>query len=143
MTDTTKLSPKECMCSVTQLCPTLCCPTNYSPPDFSVHGIFQAGTLEWIVTAYSRGFSQPRYPTRVPWSATLAGRFFTIYTNWEAPESVPQFIILTRHEGMSVSPHSCQHCSTVKHIHQIGAQACRVWSFVPRTEQTGMTGNSP
>ena len=26
------------MCSVTQLCPTLCCPINCSPPDFSVFG---------------------------------------------------------------------------------------------------------
>ena len=139
---TTKLSPKEYMCSVAQLCLTLCCPTNYSPPDFSVHEIFQAGTLEWIVISSSRGFFQPRYPTSVPWSPALAGRLFTTNANWEAPNSVPQFIILKRREGMSVSPHSCQHCSAVKHIHQIGLQACHVWSCVPCTEQTGMTGKN-
>ena len=33
---------------VTQLCPTLCDPMDYSPPGSSVHGIFQAGILEWV-----------------------------------------------------------------------------------------------
>ena len=32
--------------SVTQLCPTLCNPTDCSPLGFSVHGILQARTLE-------------------------------------------------------------------------------------------------
>ena len=30
-----------------QSCPTLCDPTDYSPPGSSVHGIFQARVLEW------------------------------------------------------------------------------------------------
>ena len=29
-----------CECLVTQSCPTLCDPTDYSPPGSSVHGIF-------------------------------------------------------------------------------------------------------
>ena len=29
-------------------------------PGFSVHGIFQARILEWVVISYSRGSSQPR-----------------------------------------------------------------------------------
>ena len=38
---------------VTQLCPTLSDPMDCSPPDFSIHGIFQARVLEWgaIVTS--------------------------------------------------------------------------------------------
>ena len=32
---------------VTQLCPTLSNPMDCSPPDFSIHGIFQARVLEW------------------------------------------------------------------------------------------------
>ena len=31
-----------------QLCLTLCDPMDCSPPVFSVHGIFQAGILEWL-----------------------------------------------------------------------------------------------
>ena len=40
---------KDCMCarSFTQLCPTLGNPMDCSPPDSSVHRIFQARILEW------------------------------------------------------------------------------------------------
>ena len=34
--------------SVTQSCPTLCDPMDYSPPGSSVHGILQARILEWV-----------------------------------------------------------------------------------------------
>ena len=33
---------------VSQLCPTLCNPMDYSPPGSSAHGIFQARILEWV-----------------------------------------------------------------------------------------------
>ena len=36
---------------------TLCNPMDYSPPDSSVHGIFQARILEWVAISYSRGSS--------------------------------------------------------------------------------------
>ena len=36
------------MCSVTQSCPTLCDPMNYSLPGSSVHGILQARIREWV-----------------------------------------------------------------------------------------------
>ena len=39
---------------VTQLCPTLTDPIDYSPPGSSVHGIFQARVLEWGAIAFSR-----------------------------------------------------------------------------------------
>ena len=34
-----------------QLCPTLCDPMDYSPPDSSVHGILQARILEWVAVS--------------------------------------------------------------------------------------------
>ena len=37
-----------CCCLVTNLCPTLCSPMDYSLPGSSVHGIFQARILEWV-----------------------------------------------------------------------------------------------
>ena len=40
---------------VAQLCPTLCDPMDYSLPGSSVHGIFQAGVLEWGAIAFSSG----------------------------------------------------------------------------------------
>ena len=39
---------------VAQLCPTLCNPTDHSPPGSSVHGILQARTLEWVAISFSR-----------------------------------------------------------------------------------------
>ena len=38
---------------VAQSCPTLCDPTDYSPPGFSVHGILQARILEWVAISFS------------------------------------------------------------------------------------------
>ena len=39
---------------VAQSCPTLCDPMEYSPPGFSIHGIFQARILEWVAISFSR-----------------------------------------------------------------------------------------
>ena len=44
-----------CACAVAQLCLTLCNPVDYSPPGSFVHGIFQAGILEWVAISFSRG----------------------------------------------------------------------------------------
>ena len=60
--------------SFTQSCPTLCNPMNCSLPGSSVHGIFQAGILEWVAISFSRGSSQPRDQT---WVSHIASRFFT------------------------------------------------------------------
>ena len=45
---------------VTQSCATFCDPVDCSPPGSSVHGIFQARTLEWVAMPSSRGSSQPK-----------------------------------------------------------------------------------
>ena len=36
-----------------QSCPTLCDPIDSSPPGSSIHGIFQARTLEWVAISFS------------------------------------------------------------------------------------------
>ena len=43
-----------------QSCPTLCDPTDCSPPGSSVHEILQARILEWVAISSSRGSSQHR-----------------------------------------------------------------------------------
>ena len=48
---------------VADSCPTIC---NFM--DYTVHGILQARTLEWVAVLFSRGSSQPRDQT---WSPTL------------------------------------------------------------------------
>ena len=42
------ISFTESESEVAQSCPTLSDPMDCSPPGSSVHGIFQAGTLEWV-----------------------------------------------------------------------------------------------
>ena len=50
-----------------------------SLPGSSVHGIFQAENLEWIVISFSRGSSWPRDWTRV---SHIVDRRFTVYEHW-------------------------------------------------------------
>ena len=45
---------------VTQLCPTLSDPMNYSLPGSSTHVIFQARVLEWGAIAFSNGIELDR-----------------------------------------------------------------------------------
>ena len=54
---------------VVQFYPTLC-----DPMDYTVLGILQARTLEWVAFPFSRGSSQPRDKTQVSY---IAGKFFT------------------------------------------------------------------
>ena len=46
-----------------QSCPAFCDPMDCSLPGSSVHGILQAGILEWVVMPSSRESSQPRDQT--------------------------------------------------------------------------------
>ena len=64
---------------VTQLCPTLC-----NPMDYTIHGILQARILEWVAFPFSRGSSQPRDQTQV---SHIAGGFFTRWATREAQRS--------------------------------------------------------
>ena len=53
-----------CVCGA-QLCLTFRDPMDCTLPGFSVCGIFQARTLEWVVISYCRGSSQPRNWNRI------------------------------------------------------------------------------
>ena len=61
---------------VTQSCPTLC-----DPIDYTIHGILQARILEWVAVLFSRGPSQPGDQTQV---SHIAGGFFTRWVTGEA-----------------------------------------------------------
>ena len=68
-----------------QSCQTLCNPTVCILPGSSVHGILQAGILEWVAISFSRGSSQPRDQAHI---SCIAGRFFTIWATWKAHNTV-------------------------------------------------------
>ena len=57
-----------------QSCPSFYNTMDCSPPCSSLHGISQAGILEWVAMLSSRGSSRPRDQTRSSW---LTRGFFT------------------------------------------------------------------
>ena len=57
--------------SVTQSCPTLCNPIDYSPPGSSVHGVFQARIPEWVAISFSRESSRSRDRTYISWVSCI------------------------------------------------------------------------
>ena len=77
------LSVKESESEVAQSCPTLCDPMDCNLPGSSIHGIFQARTLEWVAISFSRRSSQPKDWTLV---SCIVGRSFTI---WATREVLP------------------------------------------------------
>ena len=70
--------PCHALCA--QSCPTLCDPLDCTLPGSSVHGIFQARILKWVVISSSRVSSRPRNRTRISCISWIVGRFFTHWT---------------------------------------------------------------
>ena len=68
------------MCYVASVV-SLCDPMDCGPPGSSVHGILQAGILEWIAISSFRYLPDPGIE---PVSLALPGRFFTTSITWEA-----------------------------------------------------------
>ena len=74
------IKESESESEVTQSCPTLCDPMDYSLPGSSVHGIFLAVVLEWIAISFSSGSSRPRDGTQV---SCIVDRRFTVWSTRE------------------------------------------------------------
>ena len=73
-----------CVCSVSQLCPTLCDYMDCSPPGSSVHGISQARILEWVAISSTPGdLPDPGIEPASLTSPAWTGRLFTTSTTWE------------------------------------------------------------
>ena len=64
-------------CSVAQLCPTVCDPTDCNPPGSSVHGILQARILEWVAISFTGNLPYPGIKPGSLASLELADGFFT------------------------------------------------------------------
>ena len=62
------------------------------PMDYTVHGILQVRTLEWVAFSFSRGSFWPRDRTRV---SCIAGGFFTNWTIRE-PQKQPKSSLISR-----------------------------------------------
>ena len=109
-----------CAHSVTQLCPTLCDPMDYSTPGCCLHGILQARILEWVVISFSRGSPQPKDQTCV---SCFGRQVLHRWATWEAMSS------------SFLNTHKCDHVQ--------GSECCTVLSgpFPPGPKQW-MTPNA-
>ena len=80
-----------------QLCPTLCDPTDGSPPGSPVPGILQARTLEWVAISFSnawkwkvkvKSLSRVR-PSAIPWTAAYQAPSSMGFSRQEYRSGVP------------------------------------------------------
>ena len=69
-----------------QWCLTLCNSMDCSLPGSSVHRIFQARILEWVVNSSSKGSSWPRGQTHISCISCIGWKFLYHWATWEAPE---------------------------------------------------------
>ena len=72
-------------CLVAYSCPTLCDPVGCSLPGSSIHGVFQARILEWVVISSSRGSSWPRNWTHISWGSCIVRWILYNWATWVAP----------------------------------------------------------
>ena len=82
-------------------CLTLWDPMDYIPPGSSVHGILQAGILEWIAISYCRGTSQPRDWTCGSWVPCPGRRILYHWDTWKALTIIYTGIIKATNSSLS------------------------------------------
>ena len=80
-----------CVCVCVRACVRACSvvsdfydPMNCSPPGFSVHGITQARTLEWVAISYSKASSRPKDRTHVSCDSCIGSWILYHCATWEA-----------------------------------------------------------
>ena len=116
--------------SVTQLCPALWDPVDYSLPDSSVHGIFQARTLEGIAISSFRDLPNTGIK---PASPALAGRFFTTVPPGKPPPFIYLFINLNQQRLIDCQPSYYTGIHDYHNEAQIVAEAQQFWVFLTYT----------
>ena len=72
---------------------------DHSPPGSSVHGIIQAGILEWVAMLSSRRSSWPKDWAYISCISRIARWFFTTSTTWKAPGIKNSCIFIVMHQG--------------------------------------------
>ena len=96
----------KCVCSVDQLCLTLCDPTDCSPSGSSVHEILQARILEWVAISSSRGSFWLRDQVHVSCISCIGRWILYHWATWEAPlsqilTSIYEYTLLTRLQNIT------------------------------------------
>ena len=94
-----ELCPMYCyaMLSHFSLCPTLCDPSDGSPPGSTIPGILQARTLEWVAISFSNAWK---------WKVKVKSlsRVWLLATPWTAAHQAPPSMGFSRQEYWSGVP---------------------------------------
>ena len=108
-------------------------PINCSPPDSSVHGVFQARLLEWVTISYSRGSSWPRERNSV-FCVSWNGRWIlyqsTFWEDWLSGN------ICIKHQGSFPLGYLTLHSSFFSEKEMPTHSSILAWR-IPWTEEPG------
>ena len=110
-----------CVCASDSVLSNLCDPMDCSPPGSSVHGIFQARTLEWVGIPFSRGSSQPRDQTQV---SCIAGRYLSYQGS---PETLSNSLM--SFSSFLVAFLGCSMCSIMSSANNDNFASFPIWIF--------------
>ena len=100
-----------------QSCPTLCDPTDGSPPGSPVPGILQARTLEWGAISF---FSAWKWKVKVKSLSCVR----PLATPWTAAHQAPPSLGLARQEHWSGLPSPSPICPRIDIFSCLGVQLC-------------------
>ena len=85
------------------------------PPGSSVHGILQAGILEWVAIPFSRESSWTRNRPQV---SCIAGGLFTIWATREAPVATLYSLFQKSYQSNCQGSYECPRFSEIRRLRQ-------------------------
>ena len=106
-----------------------------SLPGSSVHGIFQARTLEWVASPLSGDLPNPGIELESPAGPTLAGGFFTPEPPWE-----PHILTQVRLNSYGKVSSKCPVWSLGTALYSV---CDSVWASVPSSMGYPMSNHQP
>ena len=107
-----------------QSCPTLCDPTDGSPPGSPVPGILQARTLEWIAISFSNAWK---------WKVKVKSlsRVWLLATPWTTAHQAPPSMGFSRQEYWSGVPLPSPACPSaglqIRGLDQLSSNSAWLW----------------
>ena len=108
-----------------QSCPTLCDPMDCSLPGFSVHGILQARTLEWVAISFSNAWKRKV-------KVKSLSHVWLLVTPWTAAHQAPPSMGFSGQQYWSGVPlPSPDYCSSFHLMHRwFDSSPSRRWSLI-------------
>ena len=120
-------------CLHAKTCLALWDPMDYSPPDYSIHGILQARLLERVAISFSRESSQPRGWTHVSHVSRIGRWILHHCATWEASRRA---VVLRKYIHIFKETWSVKHAGTIKLTSSLPlaltqANILRIWDRRP------------